>query len=77
LLPKGVTAVSGDFRFGDAVAVVQAGKQVALGLSNYSSDALSRILGRHTQDIAVVLGYKDFDEVIHRDNLVLVATPNA
>jgi glutamate 5-kinase len=72
LLPKGVTAVSGDFRFGDAVAVLQAGEQIALGLSNYSSDALTRILGRHTQDIALVLGYKDFDEVIHRDNLVLV-----
>ena len=72
LLPSGVLSVSGTFAFGDAVAVVQGGARVAQGLTNYGSEALSRIRGRHTQDIAAVLGYKDYDEVIHRDNLVLV-----
>jgi len=71
LLPKGVTRVSGNFAFGDAVAVTHGGETVARGLPNYSSDALAKIQGRHTGEIAAVLGYKDYDEVIHRDNLVL------
>ena len=72
LLPSGVLSVSGTFAFGDAVAVVQGGARVAQGLTNYGSEALGKIRGRHTRDIAAVLGYKDYDEVIHRDNLVLV-----
>jgi glutamate 5-kinase len=71
LLPKGVTGLSGQFQFGDAVAVLHDGVKVAQGLSNYSSDALTRIQGQHTQAISTLLGYKDYDEVIHRDNLVL------
>jgi glutamate 5-kinase len=39
-------------------------------LSNYASEALERIRGRHTAEIAALLGGKDYDEVIHRDNLV-------
>lgn len=74
LLPKGVTGVSGGFRFGDAVAVTHAGTRVGQGLTNYSSDALAKIKGRHTKEITEVLGYKDYDEVIHRDNLVLNQT---
>ena len=72
LLPKGVVGVGGRFSFGDAVAVTHGGHQVALGLSNYSSDALTKIQGRHTREVAALLGAKDYDEVIHRDNLVLV-----
>jgi glutamate 5-kinase len=45
---------------------------VARGLVNYASDPLRRIAGRHTRDIAELLGAKDFDEVVHRDNLVLL-----
>ena len=71
LLPKGVVGVTGRFSFGDAVTVTHGGARVALGLSNYSSDALAKIQGRHTRDIAELLGAKDYDEVIHRDNLVL------
>jgi glutamate 5-kinase len=71
LLPKGVAEVTGDFAFGDAVAVTHGGVRVGQGLCNYSSHALAAIRGRHTREIAGVLGYKDYDEVIHRDNLVL------
>lgn len=71
LLPSGVTGLSGSFGFGDAVAIRQGERLIAMGLCNYGSHALSRILGRQTGEIAEVLGYKDFDEVIHRDNLVL------
>jgi glutamate 5-kinase len=71
LLPSGVTDVAGDFRFGDAVAVRCQEQLVAQGLSNYSAEALLRIMGRQTSQIAEILGYKDYDEVIHRDNLVI------
>lgn len=71
LLPKGITGVSGTFAFGDAVAVTHEGARVALGLCNYSSPALHKIQGKHTRDVAGILGAKDYDEVIHRDNLVL------
>ncbi|MEX2534635.1 MAG: glutamate 5-kinase [Trueperaceae bacterium] len=71
LLPSGITAVSGDFEFGDSVAVRQGGTLVGRGLSNYGSGELERIRGRQSREISQVLGHKDFDEVIHRDNLVL------
>ncbi|HEX7004957.1 MAG TPA: glutamate 5-kinase [Trueperaceae bacterium] len=71
LLPSGVTKVSGEFGFGDAVAIRHGDRVVGRGLCNYGADALERIRGRQTGEIAQVLGYKDFDEVIHRDNLVL------
>lgn len=69
LLPSGVVGVDGSFGFGDAVDVVCEGVTVARGLANYGSGALERIKGLRTGDIANVLGGKDFDEVIHRDNL--------
>jgi glutamate 5-kinase len=73
LLPRGLTGVEGSFEFGDAVDVVApTGEVVARGLVNYAADALTRIAGRHTSEIAGVLGAKDFDEVVHRDNLVLL-----
>lgn len=74
LLPSGVTGVEGSFGFGDAVAVYRDDRVVARGLSNYPAEALERIRGRQTGEIAQVLGYKDFDEVIHRDNLVLAGS---
>ena len=70
LLPSGVVGATGAFAFGDAVEVVHAGTVVARGLVNYARDAVDRIRGRHTSAIADVLGAKDFDEVVHRDNLV-------
>lgn len=74
LLPKGVIAVEGEFGFGDAVDVRHDDEAVGVGLSNYSSADLARIVGRHTSAIAGILGAHHYDEVIHRDNLLLVRT---
>ena len=71
LLPSGITGVRGTFRFGDAVEVCGDGVRLGTGLVNYGSDALAKIRGKHTREIASVLGYHDYDEIIHRDNLVL------
>lgn len=69
LLPSGVLAVEGRFAFGDPVDIVCDGHLVARGLSNYASEALERIRGCQTSAIAERLGAKDYDEVVHRDNL--------
>lgn len=72
LLPSGVCAVEGDFKAGDSVRVAaEDGKTFARGMVNYSSDDLARIKGKKTSEIALALGYKREDEVIHRDNLVV------
>jgi len=72
LLASGVVGVSGRFDAGDGVTVRTAsGDEIARGLSNYSAEDIGRIKGRKTSEIESILGRKDFDEVIHRDNLVV------
>jgi glutamate 5-kinase len=72
LLPAGVQAVEGDFEPGDAIQIVGPdGRLIARALANYSSADLALILGRKSSEIAGILGHKDFDEVAHRDNMVL------
>lgn len=73
LLPAGVAAINGDFSHGDAVGCVdKEGHEIARGLVNYSSSALAQVKGLKTGEIKQVLGYKDYDEVIHRDNMVIM-----
>ncbi len=73
LLPAGVTAIHGDFQHGDAVSCTdKKGREIARGLVNYSSSALAQVKGLKTGEIKQVLGHKDYDEVIHRDNMVLM-----
>lgn len=73
LLSVGVKGVSGKFTRGDMVICANAaGVEIARGLINYSSDETRKIIGASTEQIALILGYKDDDELIHRDNLVLV-----
>ena len=73
LLPAGVTSVEGQFERGDAVRVLGAdGHELARGLIAYSADEARAIAGRQSQGIADVLGYRGRDEIIHRDDLVLV-----
>ncbi len=72
LLPSGIQDVRGRFHAGEAIAVLDhTGQEVARGLSNFSSSDLTRIRGLRTDRIAGVLGHKTFDEVVHRDNIVL------
>ncbi len=72
LLAVGILGCEGSFSVGDLVAIVDAsGNQVARGITNYSAQDLDRIKGRKSDEIEDILGYKDYDEVVHRDNLVL------
>jgi len=73
LLAVGVKAVSGDFERGAAIACRAVdGKEIARGLVNYSSSEARRIAGHGSLEIEALLGYLDNEELIHRDNLVLL-----
>jgi glutamate 5-kinase len=78
LLPAGVAGVRGEFGIGDPVAIVDGrGNAVARGLVAYSSEEIRRIAKRPAREIQPVLGYSNGDEVIHRDDLVLLRDPRA
>lgn len=73
LLPVGVSALSGEFTRGEMVRCVDPqGQEVARGLVNYSAGDTRKIIGKASGCIAEVLGYCDAEELIHRDNLVVL-----
>ncbi|PIU84103.1 MAG: glutamate 5-kinase [Elusimicrobia bacterium CG06_land_8_20_14_3_00_38_11] len=72
LLPSGITKIEGNFTKGAVVSVVRENSEIAKGLVFYSSDEIEKIKGHKSQDIEKILCRKDYDEVIHRDNLALV-----
>lgn len=73
ILPVGIVGVEGDFDSGDTVSVVdQDGHELARGMVNYSAGDVALIKGCKTSQIEEKIGYKHYDEVIHRDNLVVL-----
>ncbi len=73
LLPTGITGVDGSFEAGEVIHCVdKEGMEFARGVVNYSSAEIERVKGLKTGQIEDVLGYKVYDEVIHRDNLVVL-----
>ena len=73
LLPSGLQAVHGSFGVGACVRCLDLqGREFARGLVNYSAQDLDQIKGLHSSKIEKVLGYKAYDEIIHRDDLVLL-----
>ena len=73
LLPSGIIETHGQFGTGDPVYCLdEDGKKIAIGLVNYNASEIEKIKGLNTRDIEKVLGYKGYDEVIHRDNLCVL-----
>ena len=73
LLPSGVREIRGSFGAGDCVRCVDdTGREFARGLVNYSAQELRKIKGSHSGKIEAILGYKAYDEIIHRDDLVVL-----
>lgn len=73
LLPSGLKEVRGAFGVGECVQCLDLeGREFARGLVNYSAQELNRIKGLHTSRIEKVLGYKAYEEIIHRDDLVVL-----
>jgi len=73
LLPAGIVSVEGSFDLGEIVSLVnEQGLEFARGLAGYAASDLRRLKGLQSSDIEATLGYKYLDEVIHRDDLVLL-----
>ncbi|MFZ0677479.1 glutamate 5-kinase [Candidatus Binatus sp.] len=73
LLPSGVKEVRGDFAGGDCVSLLDPdGVEFGRGLVNYPASDVLKVAGRRSTEIPTLLGYKVADEIIHRDNFVLI-----
>ena len=73
LLPSGLKEIRGSFGVGECVRCLDLdGREFARGLVNYSAQELNQIKGLHTSSVEKVLGYKAYDEIIHRDDFVLL-----
>jgi glutamate 5-kinase len=73
LLAIGIVRAEGEFSKGDVVGLYNdQGQEIARGLTNYAAEEIRRIQGLRSDKIAQVLGYRPYEEVIHRDNLALV-----
>ncbi len=73
LLATGIKEVSGEFHRGEVIDIlIQDGEKLGTGIANYSSDDIKTIMGKHSEEIAPLLGYDYGAEVVHRNNLVIV-----
>jgi glutamate 5-kinase len=72
LLPRGIQRCEGGFDIGDAVEIRHGGRAVAKGIVQYRAAELARISGRHSREIAELLGECPSESVVHRDDLVLL-----
>ena len=73
LLPSGIVRVEGEFDRGDCVRVCgEEGTEFARGMVDYSHHEIGKVLGHRSSEIEDVLGYRYGDEIIHRDNLVVL-----
>ena len=78
LLPSGIRETRRSFRAGDVISLIDpSGREFARGLVNYGRDEVERIKGLKSTEIAAALGHKPYDEVVHRDNLVILRGPDA
>jgi glutamate 5-kinase len=77
LLPSGIRTTRRNFRVGDVVSLLDLeDREFARGLANYGRDEVEQIKGLKSHEIADALGHKPYDEVVHRDNLVIVGGPH-
>jgi len=73
ILPAGITQVAGEFEAGHTVSVIDGdGRELARGMIHYSSGETAAIKGHKTTEIETILGHKTYDEVIHRDDLIIL-----
>jgi glutamate 5-kinase len=73
LLPSGVMKIEGSFKVGDVIGVKNAsGVEIARGISNYDQDDAVRIMGKRTGDIEKILGHRNYEELIHRNNMAIL-----
>ncbi len=73
LLASGIVSIDGDFKNNDIISIVDTeDKEFARGITNYPSKDIAKIKGKKTTEISKAIGYKGEDEVVHKDNLVIL-----
>ena len=73
LLPIGIIGVQNTFKKGDVVSILDENKnEFARGITNYDSAACSKVIGKHSDDIGTILGFKNYDAIITRDNITIL-----
>lgn len=73
LLPIGLVKVINEFKKGEVVSILdEDGREIARGIVNYSSDDCKKIAGAHSDDISKILGHKNYDAIITRDNITIL-----
>ncbi len=73
LLPSGIIEIVGTFKKGDIISILdEESVEIARGIVNYSSHEVEKIKGCHTSDISNILGYKDYDVVVHLNNMQIL-----
>lgn len=73
LLPAGILEISNSFKKGDVVCILDKKyNEFSKGIVNYSSIECKKLIGKKSDEIEEILGYKNYDEIIHRDNIVIL-----
>ena len=73
LLPIGIIQIKNTFRKGDVVSILDENNvEFARGMVNYDSESCKKLLGRHSDDILSILGHKNYDAIITRDNITIL-----
>ncbi|MCK7521094.1 MAG: hypothetical protein MZV64_27090 [Ignavibacteriales bacterium] len=73
LLPSGILKVNNNFTKGDVISILDSSnKEFARGIVNYCCDDCHKISGKHMDEIESILGFKSVDEIINRDNIVIL-----
>ena len=73
LLSIGITAVNGSFDRGDVISILDEDKnEIARGIVNYDSESCKKVIGSHSDNIAEILGFKNYDAIITRDNITIL-----
>ena len=73
LLPIGVVGVKNTFQKGDVISILdENNNEFARGIVNYDSNSCQKVIGHHSDNIAEILGFKNYDAIITRDNITLL-----
>ena len=73
LLPIGVVEVKNTFKKGDVISILdEENNEIARGIVNYDSDSCKKVIGCHSDNIAEILGFKNYDAIITRDNITIL-----
>jgi len=73
LMPVGIIEIINSFKKGDVISIIDKnGKEFAKGMTNYASSECKRVIGKHSEEIEKILGFKNYDTVITRDNIVIL-----